>query len=163
MISQAEKILAKGLKSGYAGESTRHEIARGPFTLKATELAFPKLNATYNDHWIAKRTGGGQEIAQADNEMVTRLFAGGIVSPKKLQKLGIHEAQVLSYLKTKLAELADKTRLHENIESEADGDWQYSYKILEKYPDVPVTVGVESIQYKGQDVFIHVFLNTPIV
>lgn len=162
MISNAENILSKGLQMGYAGGSERLSVKRGPFTLKATELSFPELDAKYNDHWIAKRVGGGQEIAQAGDEMATRVFAGGIVKPEVLQSLGVNEEQVITYLKSKLPAFANTTRLHENIEPQADGDWQYAYKVIKDYPDLPLTIGVESIKYKGKEVFVHVFLNSPI-
>ncbi len=162
MKSNAENILTKGLKSGYAGTSVYQDVPRGPFTLKAAELSFPELQAEYNDHWIVKRVGGGQEIARIGTDMATRVFAGGIVSPEKLSALGIHESQVIAYLKKQLSVFADKTRLHEEVTPPADGDWQYRYRIVEDYPDVPVSVGVETVTYKGKEVFVHVFLNAPI-
>jgi hypothetical protein len=90
------------------------------------------------------------------------LYAGGTVASEKLGALGISEKQVLDYLKEKIAQL-DKTRLHENIQPVVDGDWQYEYSILKNYPEIFLTIGVEIIQYKGQTVFTHVFLNSPIL
>lgn len=163
MLTNSEKILAKGLQDGYAGESKRSIVKRGPFTLTTTELVFPEFNGMYIDQWIAKRIGGGQEISQAKDEMATRVFAGGIVKPEIIKALGISEEDVLTYHKSTLSVLAGKTRLHENVTPDADGDWQYSYKIIKEYPELPLTIGIETISYKNTDVFVHVFLNSPIV
>lgn len=160
MITNAEKILVKGLQAGYAAGEMPHTVSRGNFIGKESTTSFP--DADYNDQWFFKRTGGGQDIARAGDEMSTRVFAGGIVTPAKLRTLNITEDQVLAYHKQKLSALADRTRLHENVHPDPDGDWQYHYSIIHDYPDVPLTVGVETITYKGQDVFVHVFLNTPI-
>lgn len=162
MQSQAERILAQGLKSGYAGKGKRLTVRRGPFTLTAEELTFPGLNASYNDHWIAKRVGGGQEIARTGSDMATRVFAGGIVRPDTLAPLGITESDVLGYLKRTLSELAEATRLRENV-TRSDGDWQYAYEVLKSFPEVPLTMGLETITYKGTPVFVHAFLNAPVV
>lgn len=162
MRSNAEKILSLGLETGYAGGSERLTVKRGPFELKATELSFPELDAKYNDHWIFKRVGGGQEIAMNGDEMATRVFAGGIVKPEILKNLGISEEQILAFHKTQLSQLAHTTRLHEDIRPDPDGDWQYKYEVMKDYPDLPLTIGVETITYKGQQVFVHVFLNSPI-
>jgi len=162
MKQNAEAILVKGLKAGYVGRGKQDRVQRGPFTLKSTEHISPEDNASYIDQWIAKRIGGGQEIAQIGDEMVTRVFAGGIVNPDTLGTLGIDEKQILTYLKSKLSELAESTRLHENVEPKADGDWQYKYEVVGEYAELPLTVGIETIRYKGNEVFVHVFLNTPI-
>lgn len=163
MKQSADQILSKGLQTGYAGAGKRISVQRGPFALVAEELAFPELDAKYNDHWIAKRVGGGQEIAQSGKDVATRVFAGGIVKPEILNSLGITEQDVLRYLKETLPKVADKTRLHTDVMVDADGDWKYQYNVIRTYPDVPLTVGVETILYQSKEVFIHVFLITPIV
>lgn len=163
MATQAEQVLTKGLKAGYAGSDLPHIIRRGSFVGKESSISFHDSNAEYNDQWFFKRTGGGQDMARSGDELVTRVFAGGIVKSEKLQKLGITEQQVLTYHKTKISELVDRTRLHENVIPEKDGDWQYKYEVMKDYPDLPLTIGVETITYKGYDVFVHVFLNSPIL
>lgn len=162
-MNKAETILARGLSSGYASAHDRTTVSRGPFILKSEDIPFAPYSGHYSDQWIAGRVGGGQEIAQCENEIATRVFAGGIVKPDMLNALGIEEADVLGYLKTSLTKYADVTRLHENVAPEPDGDWQYAYKVAQEYPDFPLTVGVETIRYKGHPVFLHVFLNTPVV
>lgn len=162
MKQNAEKILVKGLADGYAGSHIPRTISRGPFQGKESAESYPQLDADYNDQWFFKRTGGGQDIARSGDETTTRVFAGGIVDPMILRKLQVTEEQVLAYHKEKLSSLADTTRLHKSIRPEPDGDWLYRYDVIKEYPDVPLTVGVETIAYKGQDVFVHVFLNVPI-
>lgn len=162
MTHNAEKILVKGLQDGYAGSQAPKEISRGPFAGKESAESYPDRDADYNDQWFFKRTGGGQDIARAGDETITRVFAGGIVTPDKLRDLRVTEAEVLAYHKQKLSALAHKTRLHEDVHPDPDGDWQYRYDITKYYPDIPLTIGVETITYKGQDVFVHVFLNVPI-
>lgn len=159
-MRHAENILIQGLKAGYAGGEAPREVFRGTFAGKESSSSFP--DAEYNDQWFFKRTGGGQDIAREGDETVTRVFAGGIVDPEKLQGLHITEKDVLTYHKQKLSELVERTRLHEPVVPDADGDWQYQYQILTSYPDVPLSIGVETIEYKGQEVFVHVFVNTPI-
>ena len=163
MRNKAEIILRKGLMTGYAGGTEPVRVQRGPFSVKSSHHAFPKEQAEYLDEWIFKRTGGGQEIAQLGNDTATRVFAGGVVQEEKLKELGITHDHVISYFRSKLAQVADRARLHEPVILEPDGDWQYRYDIQNEYPDVPMTVGLETISYKGQNVFIHVFLITPVV
>lgn len=114
------------------------------------------------DQWIGKKNGGGQELVKSGNELATRVYAGGTVSDGVLKTLGIQDKDIMSYLKEKLVALSGVTRLSESVGPMVDGNWQYRYQILKTYPHVPLTIGVEAIAYKGVDVFIHVFLNTPI-
>lgn len=162
-MTKAEAILVKGLKNGYAGKQVPQPVTRGVFSGKETSESFPEIDADYNDQWFFRRTGAGQDIARSGDEYATRAFAGGIVNPEKLAELRITEQDVLTYHKQKLAELVDRTRLQEPVEPAADGDWNYQYRILKTYPDVPLTIGIETITYKDQEVFVHAFLNTSIV
>ena len=161
-MTNAEAILKKGLMTGYAGGSAPVESKRGPFTVKSSHHSFPEQHAEYLDEWIFKRTGGGQEIAQVDSELATRVFAGGVIKEEKLKELGITHDQVITYFRSKLEEVADRTRLHENIVLEPDGDWHYRYEVQNEFPDLPMTLGLETVSCKGVNVFIHVFLNTPV-
>ena len=162
MKSPAESILSRGLAAGYAGNHIPEHIQHGPFSLKGVMSVFPD-GSQYIDRWIAKRVGGGQEIAQTGEEMATRVFAGGVVNNELLKTLGITKEHVIEYLKKNLNERAHETRLHERVDPPADGDWKYTYEVMKEYPDVPLTIGVETISYKNTNVFVHVFLNTPIV
>lgn len=162
MATNAEAVLRKGLRAGYAGGSEPKPVTRGPFTVKSSHHSFPEENAEYLDEWIFNRTGGGQEIAKAGKDLATRVFAGGVIREERLKELGITHDQVISYFRSKLEKIADRTRLHENVILEPDGDWQYRYTIEQTIPELPMTVGLETVSYKGHDVFIHVFVITPI-
>lgn len=161
MNTVSETILAKGLQDGFAGSATSKDIPRGSFVVHTTDASY-EGNAAYVDQWIGNRLAGGQELAKSGEELSTRVYAGGMVQSEVLSKLGINDSQVIDYLKKKLSVLAPTTRLHADVIEPADGDWQYAYQILKDYPDLPLTVGVETISYKNTDVFVHVFLNTPI-
>lgn len=119
------------------------------------------MNASHNDHWIAQRVGGGQEIARIGSDRATRVFAGGIVRPDTLAPLGITESDMLGYLKRTVSELAETARLRENA-ARVDGDWQHAYEVLKSFPEVPRTMGLETITYKGTPVFVHALLNAPV-
>ena len=162
MANAAEATLRKGLVTGYAGGSEPRSVKRGPFTIKSSHHSFPEQQAEYLDEWIFQRTGGGQEIAQYANDIATRVFAGGVIRDEKLKELGITHDQVISYFRAKLSEVADRTRLHENVVLDPDGDWQYRYEVQKEVPELPMTIGLETVTYTGHTVFIHVFLITPI-
>ncbi len=162
MVSRAEKTLTRGLTAGYAGGSKPETVSRGPFTVKSSHHSFPDHDAEYLDEWIFKRTGGGQEIARAGGDTVTRVFAGGVVSDDILSGLGITHEDVIGYFRTKLSEVSGHTRLHQAVVPEPDGNWQYRYDILRSYPALPMTVGLETVRYGETVVFVHVFLVTPV-
>lgn len=155
-MTKAEEALNKGLQQGFVGTNSIKQVQRGDFSLASSSAD------AYVDQWMVKRIGGGQEIASAHDEVVTRLYAGGYIQKEKLDDLGISENQIIDFLKKSLLEFIDKTRLHESVKPPADGDWQYEYSVLQKYLQLPLTVGEESIAYKGQKVFIHIFLISPV-
>lgn len=160
-MTNAEKILTRGLKDGYAGGKSPVSVVRGSISGKETHETYPEFDAEYVDQWFFKRTGAGQDIARIGNEITTRAFAGGIVDSSVLSSLHINEQDVLSYHKKKLSEVVDVTRLHASVEPAADGDWQYKYLVVKEYPNVPLSIGVETITFKEKEVFVHVFLITP--
>lgn len=161
-MNNAQKILAKGLQATYAGSHNVSSVTRGKFTLQGTEAAFPDSGDAYSDQWFVHRTGAGQELAGSGDAYVSRVYAGGIFSDETLGKLGISEQEVIAYLKQKLSTLAEKTRLLAAVSTPPDGEWQYSYVIDSTYPEISLTVGIETIRYKGTAVFVHVILNTPV-
>jgi len=161
-MTKAQKILAKGLQSTYAGSNKVGSLTRGKFALQGTEADFSESGDAYCDQWFVARNGGGQELAKSNDEYATRVYAGGVFSEETLQKLGISEEQVIVYLKQKLTALADHTRLLEPVNAASDGDWQYRYVIDSTYPEIALTVGIETIRYKGTAVFVHVILNSPV-
>lgn len=157
-MSEIDKLLTDGLLRGYAGKTKFEEIRRGTFV--GQQSALPDGN--YIDQWFARELGGGQELVQIPDGIGTRLYAGGHVPTEELEKLGITGEDVLKYHRNKLAQLGERTRLGEKCLPEPDGDWQYEYQILDNIPEIRLRIGLETIFYKGDLVFAHGFLQSPI-
>ena len=162
MSEQIAKALTEGLTGGYAGKGKISKIDRASFRGSASHSE-PLPDSLYHDEWFVKDyLGGGQELVRVGNEMFTRLYGGGTPTPEKLTELGITIDEVGDYLKRKIVELKDKTRLFEECRPEPDGDWQYLYEMLMKDPNIPVIMSSESIIYKGTRVHWHPFILSPI-
>lgn len=159
--TELDKLLSQGLEAGYAGGTERQTVTRGPFTIEASQFTSPN-NGIYIDQWIADRTGGGQEIVKEGNQTRTRLYAGGTIGIENLRQLGLTKKDVIGYLKRKIKELGGKTRLFEDCNTDPDGDWQYTYHIMQTMGDIPLTVGMETISFKGTRIFAHGFLHTTV-
>jgi len=154
-------LLAKGLQKGFAGNTTRKTVERGPFNLESGHYE-DKNGNVYHDEWMADRVGGGQEIVEVDGERFTRVYAGGTVSEETLKSLGLTKKEVIGFLKEQITANGNRIRLYEDFGPESEGDWKYEYEILDKEDDIPVTTGKESIFYQGKLVFVHVFALSPI-
>ncbi len=160
-MKEAEELLNFGLEAGYAGVNDRDAKPRGELQVEQSELQ--EGDGYYIDQWIADRVGGGQEIArQYDEGTVTRLYAGGTISLEKLEELGLTKKDVTSQLKKFIQWSERKTRLREDYESEPDGDWGYSYKVILTLDQIPLRIGVETIVYQDQLVFAHGILLTTV-
>ncbi|MCL5125399.1 MAG: hypothetical protein M1511_13065 [Deltaproteobacteria bacterium] len=105
--------------------------------------------------------GGGQEVIEIDGKKFTRLYAGGTIALEELAELGLTKKDVIRYLKSKLKELGNRTRLLENCRVE-DGDWDYDYFLLDVDSDIPLTTAQEMIRFRGKRFFVHSFLLCPI-
>lgn len=162
-MAHAHDILAQGLLAGFAGKSVFGTAVRGGFSLISSEVTFPDNTAQYIDQWIGRQSGGGQEIAKVGNETITRVYAGGTVSLEVLKPLGIQDSDIMAYLKEKLMALSGKTRLSTTVDPIVDGDWEYRYEIVQQIPDMSLTIGKETISYKHTAVFVHVFINSPVI
>lgn len=161
MNKKIKDSFTKGLLAGYAGGQVT-DVARGGFDGRASHVELGK-NETYHDEWfVENHNGGGQELVQIGTEKYTRLYAGGTPSVDQLETLGIKPKDVGEYLVKKIQELQDKTRLMEDCNPVAEGDWQYSYVVTGSYPETEVTTGVESITYKDAVVHIHAFIISPV-
>jgi hypothetical protein len=160
MSKETDQLLNRGLKEGFAGGTVMKGIERGGFSLKSSH--FENNGDVYHDEWYADRAGGGQEIVKAGAETYTRVYAGGTIPLRELQKLGISKVDVMVFLKKQMTENGEKIRLHSDFEPDAESDWQYSYKVLDLNDEIPVTVGKEVIRYKGQLVFVHDFIISPV-
>lgn len=161
-MAEIDDLFHKGLAAGYAGGTEHQTTQRGPFLMEASQYIAPD-GGVYRDEWMADRTGGGQEIAQVKNLKASRVYGGGTISLKQLAELGITKKDVTNYLKRKIIELGSQTRTPDRgCFPGYDGDWLYFYQLLEKIPDIPLTVGLETIKYRETRVFAHAFIFTPI-
>lgn len=162
MNSNISTTLTEGLLKGYAGDGEISDVSRAGFSGKMSHQVLGP-DGVYHDEWfVPTHLGGGQELVKSGTETYTRVYAGGAPSAEKLSELGITADEVGAYLKQKITELGEQTRLHEECRPEAEGNWRYEYKILLREETIGVTVGVESIFYKNVRVHIHPFVLSPV-
>ena len=155
--NEISKALTKGLLAGYREKTMFDKTNRGSF--EVTSSHFEDGEIIYHDEWT---NGGGQEIVKFNDEMFTRVYAGGTVNEEELSLIGVTHKDVILNLISRIQELGDKTRLFENCLAENRNDWDYEYKILDNDQNVEVATGKEVIKYKGQVVFVHIFVLAPI-
>ncbi|MFC1710347.1 hypothetical protein ACFL0F_01630 [Patescibacteria group bacterium] len=156
-----EEVLTKGLQEGFAGETNRGKVDRGGFILEVSHYETDNGDI-YHDEWIADRIGTGHEIVRVDGKIYTRVYGGGTVSEEKLKSLGLVKKDVIKFLKKQILENREEIRLHNDFLPEADGDWKYEYEVVDREDDIPVLASKESIYYKGDLVFVHDFVLTPV-
>jgi hypothetical protein len=152
-------FLSLGLNAGFVGETERGKSDREGFIFETSH--FEDGKGKYHDEWVAGRVGGGQEVIQINGKSFTRLYAGGTIDLDELTKIGLTKKDVILYLKEKIRELGDRTRLLEHCTIE-DGDWNYEYCLLDEEPDIPLVTAKEIIRYRGKCVFVHNFLLCPV-
>jgi hypothetical protein len=160
MSQETDNLLIRGLKGGFAGDTTVQTVNRSGFDLKSSHLE--NSDGVYHDEWCADRAGGGQEIVKVGNDMYTRVYAGGTIPLEDLSAMGISKDDVMKFLKSQLIGNGEKTRLHTDFLPDVEGDWQYSYHVLDSDKEIPLTVGKEIIRYKGNLVFVHDFIISPV-
>ncbi|HSV94800.1 MAG TPA: hypothetical protein VLH94_02395 [Spirochaetia bacterium] len=163
MKEEISRVLTEGLVGGYAGKGKVSSVERAIFPGKASHLEYSSGDIYHDEWFVPSYLGGGQELVRVGNEMFTRLYGGGTPSPEKLAELGITVEDIGEYLKRKIVELGDKTRLFEECNPESDGDWQYKYEILMNDSNIPVVVSAESIVYREIRVHLHPFILSPLV
>jgi len=161
MSERINSLLAEGLAKGYAGTIKPEAIQRSGFSGKANDF-LSTSGGHYHDEWFADDNGGGQELVETAEEKGTRLYAGGVIPTEELQSLGFTTKDVISRLITSVRELKDKTRLHEPCSLELPDGWKYKYEILKRSEEVPLTIGYESIEFNGREVFAHGHMISPI-
>jgi len=161
MTERSDKLLTDGLAAGYAGTMKPESVQRAGVTGKANDYTHSD-NGHYHDEWFADNNGGGQELVETAEEKATRLYAGGVIPTEELQLLGLTTGDVISRLITGVRELKGKTRLHEPASLELPDGWEYSYEILKKSKEVPLTIGYESITFSGREVFAHGHMISPV-
>ena len=160
MKKEIGDLLTNGLVQGYAGKEIGN-VERSGVQGKVSHIEFPE--GVYHDEWfVPHHLGGGQELVQVGEDQFTRLYAGGTPDPKILEALGLTQKDVGRYLKRKIVELGDRTRLFVDCNLEADEEWQYDYKITSQNKEIPITTSLESITFKGNLVHIHAFIFCPL-
>jgi hypothetical protein len=160
MNPKIKKILSKGLGEGYVGKSVRRQTDRAGFKLETSD--YNGTEGKYHDEWDANQNGCGQQLVESIYcEMSTREYAGGSLGPDELNKFGLTDKDVIGKLIFFVNKLGDKTRLDEDVEL-IDGDWVYEYKVMKSVKEIPVCVGEEDILYKGNLVFVHFHVNSPV-
>lgn len=112
MSQKTNRAITRGLLAGYGGKTKFVSVHRGGFELKSSE--FSENGIEYIDQWLAKDAGGGQELVRFDGEEFTRLYAGGIVKPERLAKLGITGKEIIEFLVKQISLLGEKTRLFDD-------------------------------------------------
>ena len=160
-MTEADRVLSVGLVTGYGGGTDiKKGVKRGAFEVTVSAYASPQGD-DYQDEWTGS---GGQEIARAkDGSESTRVYAGQVLKSEKLAELGLTSKDVIKKLKLWIVILGEATRLDKTCHPEPDGDWTYSYDILEKDTDgIPLTIAKELIRYQGVVVFKHGFMKSPI-
>jgi len=161
MSEEINKLLTNGLAEGYAGVKKPEKIQRAGFAGKANDYTGLE-GGHYHDEWFADDNGGGQELVEVGDEQFTRVYAGGVIPVEELQKLGLTTKEVISRLRTSINELKEKTRLYEPCSLELPDGWNYKYEIIKKSEEVPLTIGYESIEFNGREVFAHGHILSPI-
>jgi len=161
MSEKINQLLTNGLAKGYAGEKKPEKIQRSGFAGKENNFTSPD-GGHYHDEWFADDNGGGQELVKEENEQFTRVYAGGVIPTEELQKLELTTKDVISRLITSVRELKGKTRLHNPCFLELPDGWNYKYSILKKSKEVPLTIGYESIEYNGRELFAHGHILSPV-
>jgi hypothetical protein len=161
MASDLERLLTEGLGNGFAGKGKITRIERAGFPGKASD--YPNQLGVYHDEWFTpSRLGGGQELVRIGNRMFTRLYGGGTPDPEVLMRLGIQDTDVNTYLRAKILELGEKTRLFTDCRPEPDGDWRYLYEVLMHQKEMGVASAIESITYQDVQVHLHPFILSPV-
>ncbi len=161
MEKDESSVLTEGLQEGFAGGEGIESSKRGGFSIKVSHIVDAKGNV-YHDEWSADRAGGGQELIEVDGKQFTRVYAGGTIPLEKLQELGTTKKEVMKYLKKQITENGSKTRLYSDFNPEPEGDWKYSYKIIDTEEEIPLTTGKESVYFKENLVFVHDLVISPV-
>ncbi len=161
MSKRIDKLLTDGLAEGYAGTKKPKKIKRSGFAGESNDYPSPE-GGHYHDEWFANDNGGGQELVEIEEEKFTRLYGGGVIPTEELQKTGLTTEKVIQRLIASVRELKEKTRLHEPASLQLPDGWSYKYTILKKSEEVPLTIGYESIEYNGREVFAHGHILTPV-
>lgn len=164
-MKTTSEMLTLGLQKGFAGDTNMKKIERSGFLVTSSHyeaLTENGVEVVYHDEWAADQVGGGQELVRVGDQEFTRVYAGGTVSLEEMARLGITKQNVMRFLVTMIQQLGDATRLEQDCPPVADGEWQYQYVVKERLPEIRLSAGKEIISYKGEVVFVHWFLMSPV-
>ena len=114
----------------------------------------------HDERFYEKHLGGGQELVNVDGIRYMRLYAWGTPVEWVLHELNIDTREVNGYLKKKIIELWDTTRLNEDCFPVADGAWKYEYRV--QWQEWEVVIWYERIFYQDIQVHFHAFIICPI-
>lgn len=160
MTKTVADALTQGLTSGYAGKTVFTPLKRAGFDLESSHLETETL--LYHDEWLNGHNGGGQELVRSGEERATRLYAGGVAAAEKLTELGVTVEEIIGFLVKVISENPGQTRLRAPF-SLQDGNWSYTYEILDITESIELTIAKETIFYQDEVVFVHGFLLSPIL
>lgn len=162
MVSKTEQVATKGLIAGYAGKTQSDKLELGGFGFRTSQ--YQEGEEKYFDHWLrGARIGMGMEAAEGGDEQLGRQYAGGVLlSNEQLSELETSEQEIIDQLKGFIRELGDETRLFRNCGPVAHGKWVYEYEVLLWDSDLELVAAKETIKYKEQKVFVHIFQILPL-
>jgi len=155
------QLLTWGLKAGFAGKSKFETNQRFGFDMTASTF-IPNNNCLYHDEWLADLNGGGQELVKTDGAVFTRLYGGGVIKEADLKKTGINKTDIMQFLKKIIIDHGNKIRLFNNYKYN-ENEWNYEYKIIDQEKNINLTTGKESIFYKNNLIFVHIFILSPVI
>ncbi len=152
-MGKGNEALNHGLLKGYVGDKPPGWKVRGGVDFRSLEQNLS--SGTYHDEWISGRNGGGQEtFASKTESSYTRVYSGGVFPDAILTRLGTDMLTVESRLSSFIKGSEGKTRLDQDY-FKVDGDWQYGYEVIERFPEIGLTLGIEKIDFKDNAVFVH--------
>ena len=162
-MAGTEKALNAGLLAGYLAKRPPGRVTRGGIEFRVSHPDKKTMgdSGVYHDEWISGRNGGGQETILTGEGAFTRVYAGGVYPESDLVQLGTDYHSVESRLSFFIKGSGGQTRLDQDYFA-VDGDWQYSYEVIERFPQIQLTTGIEKIDLKGQTVFVHLIGVSPI-
>lgn len=161
MDNQAAKALSTGLQVSFSGTSIQDTIERGSFTFQTRHVELGGF--TYHDEYTGRIRASGQEVIRIGEIVYSRAYSGGTLKEEELEARGINEQEVIGHLVKIILAYSDRTRLDTDFAfSEEGSDWDYSYIVTERDESFGLIKATEIIKYKGEIVFRHDFMISPI-
>jgi hypothetical protein len=153
------EALTQGLQKGYGDDADFSDVAEDGLAFKTVEKQFPGI--TYKDRYADLRPTFGQEIVSDGDQTMFRVYVGKSVPAQRLEELGLHENDIIRFLKQIILEHGDKIRMYDPYKF-VEGEWEYSYTIIDRDDVIGLVTGKEIIKFKDNTVFGHNFF-VPII